>query len=136
MRLRITPVTPARRCSSGMTVPDTISCISYGTPGTAKIDLVADRADEAGGGAGLLGDERRALRARWAWRRLFSGMSRPRPPNIAADALLDDLGVAPRAATPMTSAMTSRVMSSWVGPEAAAHDHRVAAVEGQLERRP
>ena len=34
-RLRITALTPARRCRSGSTVPRSIVCISCGTPGTA-----------------------------------------------------------------------------------------------------
>ncbi len=49
-----------------------------------------------------------------AWRRLLAGMSRPREPNMAR--ILASMASSRIRATPMTSAITSRVMSSWVGP--------------------
>ena len=49
-----------------------------------------------------------------AWRRLLAGMSRPRDPNMAR--MRSSISGRPASSTPMTSAMTSRVMSSWVGP--------------------
>ena len=49
-----------------------------------------------------------------AWRPLLSGMSRPRELNISAMRLT--ISVSRTSGTAMTSAMASRVMSSWVGP--------------------
>ena len=49
-----------------------------------------------------------------AWRRLFSGMRRPRASNI--DRMASATSSSRTRPTPMTSAMASRVTSSWVGP--------------------
>ena len=49
-----------------------------------------------------------------AWRRLLAGMDRPREANISRMASARSSWRS--SAVPMTSAMASRVMSSWVGP--------------------
>ena len=64
-----------------------------------------------------------------------SGMSRPRDAEHRADAVLDD-SASSSSSTPITSAMTSRVMSSWVGPEPTAHDHRVGLRSSALAQTP
>ena len=58
-----------------------------------------------------------------AWRRLLSGMRRPRDANMRR--ITSATPSSTTSSTPITSAIASRVMSSWVGPEAAAHDHGV-----------
>ncbi len=120
VRLRITDASPARRRSSGMIVPSTISFISYGTPGTAKMTFASASSSEPPTGHISPG----AVPGIWAmiappagtsaWRRLFSGNDRPRDSNIAR--ILSSSSGSRTSSTPMTSAMTSRVMSSWVGP--------------------
>ena len=50
-----------------------------------------------------------------AWRRLLAGMSRPARAEHRPDRAPRSTGSV-RSSTPMTSAITSRVMSSWVGP--------------------
>ena len=49
-----------------------------------------------------------------AWRRLFSGIGRPRPPKIAR--MLSMSSSRRSSSTPITSAIASRVTSSGVGP--------------------
>ena len=49
-----------------------------------------------------------------AWRRLFSGIARPREAKMSRMCSATSLWNS--SSTPMISAMASRVMSSWVGP--------------------
>ena len=114
-RLTMTDGSPERRRRSGSTARSTISFISCGTPGHGVDDLaVADRADQPGRRAPGLGDDRRpdghqrlaqvVVGHGPAARREHLADARRRPPRPG------------RSATPITSAIASRVMSSWVGP--------------------
>ena len=59
-------------------------------------------------------------------------MRRPRASNMAR--IRAAISSSRTSGTPSTSAMASRVMSSWVGPEPAAHEHRVGPAERLAER--
>jgi hypothetical protein len=68
-----------------------------------------------------------APRGTSACRRLFSGIARPRAPNIAR--IFSTIASSRSNSTFITSASAARVMSSWVGTEPSAHDDRVASRE-------
>ncbi|GIS99706.1 MAG: hypothetical protein CM1200mP26_14190 [Acidimicrobiales bacterium] len=57
----------------------------------------------------------RAPTGKSAWRKLLAGMGRPRPPKTASIRATNDSSRT--SSTPRRSAITSRVMSSWVGPK-------------------
>jgi hypothetical protein len=112
----MTAVIPARRSMSGSTKSATICCISHGTPGTAYSTFAPSAPmgqTRPGAVPGMTGMGV-APRGTSAWRRLFSGMARPAPVKMA---LISATSASSRSrGTPMTSAITSLVMSSWVGP--------------------
>ena len=95
----------------------TICCISQGTPGTAYTTLPSSApvSGQMSPGAvpGIAGLSV-APTGTSAWRRLLSGIGRPRPPNIAR--IRSTSASSRTSSTPITSAMALRVMSSWVGP--------------------
>ena len=125
VRDRMTLEMPARRLRSGRMVPSTIWCISHGTPGTAYMTFglsspspspeeAAPTGQTSPGAVPGIWSMVRAPTGTSAWRRLLAGMGRPRPPNTASmRATSDSSRTSP---TPSSSAITSRVMSSWVGP--------------------
>ena len=113
VRLLITAVIPARALRSGSTHSPTICCISQGTPGTAYTALPLVSTLKPGAVPGITGSTS-APSGTSAWRRLFSGMARPRPPKTVE--MRSTMSSRRTSSTPRAAAITSRVMSSWVGP--------------------
>ena len=85
-----------------------------GDAGDGVDDLVPQRADEAGRGAAHLGDDGGALRARRPGARCWPTWRGPGPRRSAS--MRSTMAGSRTSSTSMTSAMASRVMSSWVGP--------------------
>ena len=124
----IVDAAPLRARRSGSTCAVIISCISYGTPGTAYTILPSPTGHTSPGavpsGFGIAAPPSGMS----ACRRLFSGMSRRRARNIVA--ICSASSMRRTSGTPISSAMASRVRSSWVGPSpphtmtASARDNR------------
>ena len=124
VRDRMTLEMPARRLRSGRMVPSTIWCISHGTPGTAYTTfglsspsnpVDAPTGHTRPGAVPGICSMARAPTGKSAWRKLLAGMGRPRPPKTASIRATNDSSRT--SSTPRRSAITSRVMSSWVGPK-------------------
>ena len=108
----------------------TISCISYGTPGTAYTTLPSPTGQHRPGAVPIGFGSGSPPSGTSAWRRLFCGMSRSRVRNIVA--MCSASSMRRTSGTPISSAIASRVRSSWVGPippqmsTASARDEQVA----------
>ena len=105
---------PDRRSRSGITCARTISCISYGTPGTAYTTLPSPTGQHRPGAVPIGFGSGSPPSGTSAWRRLFCGMSRRRVRNIVA--MCSASSMRRTSGTPISSAIASRVRSSWVGP--------------------
>ena len=112
-RERIMRLSPIRALRSGRMVPSIMMRISLGTPGTAYITLSPTGQTSPGAVPGIWGMVE-APTGTSAWRRLFADIVRPRASKrrwISA-AMPSSRAMPP----PMMWAITSRVMSSCVGP--------------------
>ncbi len=110
----IAAASPERRNKSGTTCSLTISCISYGTPGTAYTTLPSPSSHSKPGAVPIGFGMASPPSGMSAWRKLFWGMSRRRDRNIVA--MCSASAISRTRGTPITSAIASRVRSSWVGP--------------------
>src|SRR4051794_20845681 len=114
----ITARSPARSRRSGSTCCVTMSVISYGTPGTAYTTFlvpVPRSTSQRSPGAVPIGfGITSPPSGTSAWRKLFSGNGRPRPPKMAR--MCSTRSSWRSSPTPITSAIASRVTSSGVGP--------------------
>ena len=113
LRERIVPRSPDRSSRWGTTAEATMCCISWGTPGTAYTTLSPTGQSRPGAvplGLGIASPPFGTS----AWRRLLAGIARPRDMNISR--MASARSSRRSSAVPITSAIPSRVMSSWVGP--------------------
>ena len=128
----IADTSPERRRRSGITCVCTISCISYGTPGTAYTTLPSPTGQHSPGAVPIGFDSDSPPSGTSAWRRLFCGMSRSRVRNIVRDVLGQLHPPHERHAHQLGDRVAREVVLGRADP--AADEHRVGARQQVAQR--